>query len=173
MNSSFLAVVPAVVLSIFCAGANARVFNIDQQGAWTAFAGTADNGQRLCGISTTGTGKYFGLKYYKGDETLTIQLGAKVWIIRDGGRQRVTLKIGDHSPWSATATGFHFADGDAGLQFGIRADQLAQFMSEFSGSNVIYVRFPNSDVSDWRGSLDGGRAISESLLRCIREMRGG
>ena len=172
MKTSFLALIPVIVLSFFCAGANARVFNIDREGVWTAFAGTADNGQRLCGISTDGTGKYFGLKYYNGDRTLTIQLGSKDWSIRDGGRQRVALKMGYHSPWSATATGFHFSDGDAGLQFEIRADQLAQFMGEFSSSDVLFVRFPNSNVSDWRGSLAGGKAISESLLRCIRQMRG-
>lgn len=44
-------------------------------------------------------------------------------------------------------------------------------MSEFGSSEILYVRFPNSSVSDWRGSLDGGRAISVSLLRCIRQMR--
>lgn len=115
MKARVLALIPAAVLVIFCAGASARVFNIDHQGVWTAFAGTADNGQRLCGISTDGTGKYFGLKYYNGDNTLTIQLGSKDWSIRNGGRQRVVLKMGSHSPWSAIATGFHFSDGDAGL----------------------------------------------------------
>jgi hypothetical protein len=172
MKARFLTVVPVIMFSFFCTAANARVFNIDQEGVWTAFAGTADNGQRLCGISTDGTGKYFGLKYYDGDRTLTIQLGSKDWRIRDGGRQRVVLKMGYHSPWSAIATGFHFSDGDAGLQFEIRADQLVQFMNEFSSSDILYVRFPGSSVADWRGSLDGGKAISESLLRCIRQMRG-
>jgi hypothetical protein len=172
VKSVILSLISVTALAVFCVGADARVFNIDHEGVWTAFAGTTDNGQRVCGISTSGTGKYFGLKYYNGDNTLTIQLGAKDWSIRDGGRQKVSLTMGDHSPWTATATGFHFSDGDAGLQFEINTDQLGQFMDEFGNSDELYVRFPNSPVSDWRGSLSGGEAISRSLLRCIREMRG-
>lgn len=173
MKSAVSSLIPVMALVVFCVGADAGVFNIDHEGAWTAFAGATDNGQRVCGISTSGTGKYFGLKYFNGDRTLTIQLGSKDWSIRDGGRQRVSLTMGDHTPWTATANGFHFADGDAGLQFEVEADQLGQFMNEFGTSDELYVRFPNSDVSDWRGSLSGGQAISRSLLRCIREMRGG
>ncbi len=173
MRASLLSLTAVIVLAFLAAGANARVFNIDREGAWTAFAGTADNGQRLCGISTSGTGKYFGLKYYDGDRTLTIQLGASDWRISNGGRQRVLLTMDGHSPWSAIATGFHFSDVDAGLQFEVNANQLDQFMSEFGSSDVMYVRFPNSGVSNWRGSLSGAKAISESFLRCIRQMRAG
>jgi hypothetical protein len=42
MKARFLTVVPVIMFSFFCTAANARVFNIDQEGVWTAFAGTAD-----------------------------------------------------------------------------------------------------------------------------------
>jgi hypothetical protein len=142
-----------------------------QQGVWSAYGGPCDGGSAMCGVSTKGTGKFFGLKYFKGDDTFTIQLGASDWRIKNGAEQSVTMEIDDNGTWSAVATGFHFSDGDAGLEFSIRKGQLGQFIQEFEHGEELLIRFPGArDVSDWSASLTGSARITDSFLNCIRAM---
>src|SRR5579872_6138525 len=85
-------------------------------GAWQAFGGTTEDGQPVCGISSSGAGKYFGLKYFAGDNTLTIQLGNNAWTLKNKIKVKVRMQFDNNSPWNATGTGMHFSGGDAGLQ---------------------------------------------------------
>jgi hypothetical protein len=87
-------------------------------------------------------------------------------------RTSVTMQVDDASPWRAVGTGMHFSDGDAGLWFEIDRNQLGRFLDEFRGGDELVLRFPDSDVSDWRASLSGSGRVSESFLRCIRAMTG-
>jgi hypothetical protein len=144
----------------------------DRSGAWRAFGGKCDDGRQKCGVSTSGTGKYFSIDYFNGDNTLTVQLGAREWRVKNGVRTAVTMQVDDASPWRAVGTGMHFSDGDAGLWFEIDSNQLDRFLDEFRGGDELVVRFPDSDVSDWRASLSGSGRVSESFLRCIRAMSG-
>jgi hypothetical protein len=144
----------------------------DRSGAWRAFGGKCDDGRQKCGVSTSGTGKYFSLDYFNGDNTLTVQLGAQDWQVKNGVRTSVTMQVDDGSPWRAVGTGMHFSDGDAGLWFEIDRNQLGRFLDEFRGGDELVLRFPDSDVSDWRASLSGSGRVSESFLRCIRAMTG-
>jgi hypothetical protein len=139
-------------------------------GPWEAFGGTADNGRPLCGVSSSGGGKYFGVKYFSGDDTLTIQLGNSNWSLKNNIKVRVQLQFDNASPWNGNATGMHFSDGDAGLEFNINRNQLSQFMEEFRDANGITVSFPNDNVSDWHGSLAGTDDVSSTFARCIRNL---
>jgi hypothetical protein len=100
-------------------------------GSWSAFGGTTTSGRPVCGVSSSGDGRYFGLKFYKGDDTLTIQLGSSSWTIENKSKQRVTMRIDSNSRWTATAVGMHFNDGDAGLEFEINHRELDRFVREF------------------------------------------
>ncbi len=121
-------------------------------------------------MSSTGSGKYFGLKYFSGDNTLTIQLGNKAWTLKNRIKVKVRMQFDNNSPWNATAVGMHFSDGDGGLQFEINRKQLDTFMHEFSGADQISISFPDQDVSDWHGSLDGSDTISRYFSRCMENM---
>ena len=140
----------------------------DRSGAWRAFGGACDDGRQKCGISTSGTSKYFSIDYFNGDNTLTAQLGSSDWRVNNGDKTRVTMQIDSRPPWRATGTGMHFSDGDAGLWFEIDRNQLDRFMDEFRGGSQLIVRFPESDVSDWRANLSGTNRVSDSFVRCIR-----
>jgi hypothetical protein len=144
----------------------------DRSGAWRAFGGKCDDGRQKCGISTSGTGKYFSLDFFNGDNTLTVQLGASDWRVKNGIKTRVTMQVDGEAPWRAIGTGMHFSDGDAGLWFEIDRNQLDRFMDEFRGGDELILRFPDSDASDWRASLSGTARVSEGFLRCIRAMTG-
>jgi len=140
-------------------------------GVWKAYGGPCDSGPKMCGVSTSGEGKFFGLKYFQHDNTFTIQLGSNQWSIKNGAKQSVTMKIDQNTEWTAVGTGFHFDDGDPGLQFEIKSNQLDTFMKEFSTGNQLVVRFPGArEVTDWVASLDGSDKISESFVNCIKAM---
>jgi hypothetical protein len=140
-------------------------------GAWQAFGGTTNNGTPVCGMSSSGAGKYFGRKYFAGESTLTVQLGNNQWTVKDKVKVKVEMRFDRQSPWNATAIGMHFGDGDAGLEFDISRNQLDQFMREFRGADAIAIRFPGENVSDWRGSLAGTDAVSNSFTRCVRGIK--
>jgi hypothetical protein len=142
-----------------------------REGVWRAYGGPCNDGTKMCGIATQGQGKYFGIKFFSGDNYFTVQLGADSWRIRDGATQRVMLEIDNYGPWSATATGMHFSDGDAGLEFRVPGSSLDQFMSEFRQGRGMAVRFPGArDVAGWTVRLEGSNNISSSFLSCIRAM---
>ena len=139
----------------------------DRSGVWRAFGGKCDDGRQKCGVSTSGTGKYFSIDYLNGDNTLTVQLGSSDWQVNNGDKTRVTMQIDSEPPWRATGTGMHFSDGDAGLWFEIDRNQLDRFMNEFRAGGQLVLRFPDSDVPDWRATLSGTRRVSDSFVRCI------
>ena len=166
-----MSVLTAVFL-VWAAGSSAyadcQTTVFDRSGAWRAFGGKCDDGRQKCGVSTIGAGKYFSIDYFDGDNTLTVQLGSSDWQVNNGDKTRVTMQIDSEPPWRATGTGMHFSDGDAGLWFEIDRDQLDRFMGEFRGGGQLILRFPDSDVSDWRANLSGTSRVSDSFVRCIR-----
>jgi hypothetical protein len=164
-----IAAFAGVVLAASSSLADTEV--LARSGAWQAFGGTTNSGRPVCGMSSTGGGKYFGVKYFSGETTLTVQLGNNQWTVKDKIKVKVEMRFDQESPWNATAIGMHFADGDAGLEFDINRDQLEDFMREFRNSNQITIRFPSEDVSPWNGSLDGTDSVSTAFARCVRNLR--
>ncbi len=136
-------------------------------GAWEAFGGTSNNGTPLCGISTSGKGLFFSLKVYKNDEEMTVQLGSRDWKIKDGAKQKLSMRFDKETPWNATATGFHFSDGDAGLEFVVKLKNLEQFITEFARSNRLHINFDGSDVDSWSANLAGTAAVTSAFGDCI------
>lgn len=171
MTSIFARAAIALAATLIATAAQAEVKTYSRAGAWEAFGGTSNSGQKLCGVSTSGDGKYIGIKYYKGDSSLTIQLSNTKWKVTDGTKVGVTMKFDDESPWRARATSYHMSDGDAALQFEIDEDQLARWMAEFRRSYNLIIGFPNDKVDDWRASLRGTSSIADSMAECLRWMK--
>jgi hypothetical protein len=144
---------------------------IARSGPWQAFAGTTGDGTQVCGVSTNWTdNRYFGLKYFKGDNTLTIQLGSPQWQINDGAKQRVAMQIDHNANWTATASGMHFSKDEAGLEFEIAAKQLSIFVEQFRDGEQLYLSFPGADVADWSASLEGTQVLIGSFANCVKAM---
>jgi hypothetical protein len=171
MNRTIWRSLAILAAALFTSAAQAEVKTYSRAGAWEAFGGTSNNGQRLCGVSTSGDGKYIGIKYYKGDSSLTIQLSNTTWKVTDGTKVAVTMKFDGQSPWRARATSYHMSDGDAALQFEIDEDQLDRWMAEFRQSYFLIIGFPNDKVDDWRANLRGTSAIADSMAECLRWMK--
>jgi hypothetical protein len=167
LKISLLTIATLIWTASSAAYADCQTTVFDRAGAWRAFGGRCDDGRQKCGVSTSGSGKYFSLDFFNGDNTLTAQLGSADWRVNNGDKIPVTMQIDRQSPWRATGTGMHFSDGDAGLWFEIDRNQLDRFMDEFRNGGELIVRFPDSDVPHWRASLAGTRRVSDSFSRCI------
>jgi hypothetical protein len=160
--------------AILCLAARpgwAETHVLARAGGWEAFGGTTTSGRPVCGMSSSSNGRYFGLKFFSGDNTLTIQLGSNAWRVENGAKQKLQMRFDAESPWNATGTGMHFNDGDAGLEYTINRNELDEFMHEFRDSSRIVITFIGSNATAWSGSLAGTGAISENFARCMRDLR--
>jgi hypothetical protein len=151
--------------------AGAETNLITQAGAWQAFGGTTIGGRPLCGVSQSSNDHYFGLKYYARDPTFTIQVGAKTWRLENGAKQKLQMIMDGHAPWNVTATGMHFNDGDAGLEFSVNRAEIDQFAAEFRSSSSLRLRFAGDDAAEWSLSLAGSNAVTDAFLQCITGLR--
>ena len=150
--------------------AAAGVVTFERSGGWEAFGGRSDNGRKLCGVSASGGGRWFSIKYFDADDHLTVQLSKDTWKVRNNTQIDILMKFDNESPWKARATAFHMNNGDAALQFTISSQQIRQWIREFRESYVLYVRFPNSKVEDWQADLTGTQQIADAMIQCLQVM---
>jgi hypothetical protein len=170
MIASFVSVF--VVACLSGVPANADVVTFKRAGAWEAFGGRSSNNRRLCGVSVSGGGRWFSIKYFEGDSNLTVQLSKDTWTVRNGLQINLNMQFDNESPWRASATTFHMDDGDAALQFTIGRGDVTQWIREFRASDYLYIRFPDSDVEDWRADLTGTPQIADAFTQCLDIMSG-
>jgi hypothetical protein len=163
----FAALVMAFLLGLPVA---AEVVTFERSGWWEAFGGRSDNGRKLCGVSVSGGGRWFSIKYFEGDPHLTVHLSKDTWKVRNDTQIDLLMKFDNESPWKARATAFHMNNGHAALQFTISSRQIRQWIGEFRESYVLYIRFPNSNVEDWQADLTGTQQIADALTRCLLVM---
>ena len=169
---AFIRAISAVTLIAGAAtSAKAETNLITQAGAWQAFGGTTTGGRPLCGVSQSSNNHYFGLKYYAGDPTFTIQVGAKAWRLENGAKQKLQMVMDARPPWNVAATGMHFNDGDAGREFSINRAEIDQFAAQFRGSSQLRLRFTDPDAAEWSLSLAGSNAVTDAFLQCITGIR--
>jgi hypothetical protein len=130
-KSSIAALVLAACLAAPLAQADTHV--LARAGAWEAFSGTTtEKGVPVCGISTAPHEAYFGLKNFHGNATFTIQISRKTWRVANGAKQKLTMRFDQQKVRNAVGSGFHFNDGDSGLEFRINKSELGKFMREFA-----------------------------------------
>jgi hypothetical protein len=167
MTGGIFAKAAALAVCLAAVDAAAETSLITRAGAWQAFGGTTSGGRPVCGVSQSAGDRYFGLKFYSGDSTFTVQMGAKAWHIENGAKQTLQMILDGNRPWNASGTGMHFNDGDAGLEFTINRAELDQFAAEFRGSSWLRVQLSGLDGTEWSLSLAGSNAVTGAFLQCI------
>jgi hypothetical protein len=151
--------------------AQADTHALASSGSWRAFGGTTNSGRPVCGVSMNVEDRYFGVKYFSGEPTFTIQMGTGAWTVSNGEKIAVRMTFDTQSPWNASGTGMHFSDGDAGVEFDIQQGQLDAFLREFRGSARLRLEFPNRGVADWQLALAGVSVVSEAMQDCVKKIR--
>ena len=140
-------------------------------GSWEAFGGTTTNGRGVCGVSAEPSGRYFGLKLFAGGNTFTIQMGTKEWKLDDESKLPLTLRFDNNSPWEATGTVFHYEDGDAGLQFTVKREEIDIFAREFRDSSTLLIQFKGNRVPPWVLGLEGTMAVNSAFQNGMKSLK--
>jgi len=146
----------------------AETKTLSRSGSWAAFGGTTTKGLGVCGISGSPGDRYFSLKQFSGYDTFTVQL--QVPSITDGDKVGMSLQFDANKVWAADATGFHFEDGDAGLEFTINRSEANRFAYEFESSSQLRIDFDGS-LPRWVMGLQGTMAVSTAFKGCIRNLQ--
>ena len=168
MNTAARFCLMAIAASALGGAALAETKNLARSGSWAAFGGTTTKGLGVCGISGSPGDRYFSLKQFSGYDTFTVQL--QVPSITDGDKVGMSLQFDANNVWTATATGFHFEDGDAGLEFTINRSEANRFAYEFESSSQLRIRF-DSGLPQWVMGLQGTMAVSTAFKGCIRDLQ--
>ena len=170
MRKLFVAGMAAFATYLVPSLGHAETKTLARAGSWEAFGGTATGGRGVCGISAEPGGRYFGLKLFAGNDTFTIQMGTKAWKLDDGTKVDLTMHFDANPKWSATGTGMHFDDGDAGLEFKVNRSELDRYQHEFRTSSTLQIKF-NGAVTDWLLGLEGTNAVNTAFQNCIRGLK--
>lgn len=169
MKSLLVTAVASFAIGVLVSSALAETEVLARSGNWEAFGGTTDTGRPLCGISAEVEGRYFGLKLFSGNDTFTVQMGTSEWKLDDGTEIELTMHYDTNLPWRATGTVMHFSDGDAGLEFRIKRDELERFQEEFRTTSELQVKF-NDVLPNWQFSLQGAGELDGALQTCIKNL---
>jgi hypothetical protein len=161
----------AAALSLAATSASAETKSLARAGSWEAFGGTTVAGRSVCGISAEPAGRYFGLKLYSSNTTFTIQMGTSQWKIDNGTKVPLSLRFDGNPVWSATGTGFHFDDGDAGIQFDVQRAEIENFAREFRDSSKLLIQFQDNRFPQWIMGLEGTLAVNAAFQSCIRRLQ--
>ena len=163
------AVFSAVCLAAAIAQADVKVIASD--GGWEAFGGTTSNGTPVCGISEDLSEKYFSVKLFSGNDTFTIQLADKGWNLVKGTKYDLTMRFDQNKVWRATGVGFVFDDGDPGIEYTIRRQELPEFTREFGNSSGLVLHLAKPGTQDWTIDLSGVKSVKTAFETCNKDLK--
>jgi hypothetical protein len=98
------------------------------------------------------------------------QLSDKAWTITDKSKYGVSMRFDNNRVWTASAAGMHYPDGDPGLEYSIRKDELTRFNLEFGSSKIMRLQFTNG-VADWAVDLAAARAVNSKFAECNAKLK--
>jgi hypothetical protein len=137
-------------------------------GAWHAFTDKDTVGHDVCGIATdhADDGRNLAIRYTIGADDLYFQASKPNWTIPDNTQVNVSMQIDGNAPWPANATG-----NGTKLDWSIGAASIAAFDGLFRSGTSLTVSFPSGNEPRWQLSLSGSTAASQTLWRCVEDMK--
>ena len=160
----------AVALLLVGGAAWADTHAIQRSGYWTAFGGTDDAGERLCGIVATGEeGRVFTIKRWADQDHFTLQIFKESWRIPKGVEIPVRLRFDNMETWSALAD----ALPPDGIALTVADNRGEAFLREFAMASRFEMSFPEGNETDWSGNLTGSAAITMAFLDCVLKLNRG
>lgn len=150
--------------------ARAAVQTYATAGAWRAFGGSTETDRLVCGIATTASGLWFGMKYFQNEQAVTVQASNPAWVIPERSRIRVTMRIDSRDPWHVVGRGFRMHDGDGAIEFRVSPREIGQWLTEFKQGRSLVLAFPDGGLPDARVDLAGSAEIALRFGECLRVM---
>ena len=164
MRKLVLALIGVVALG---AGARADTSTLATSGFWRAFGGSADNGAPVCGLQTNfGSGRATGsflLKWFHGQDFLTVQLFHVGWAIPAGVQAPVTVML-DGQRWNVLGKASTRPDI---LEFYVLRPKVRAFIHDFTAADAMVVTFDAGTAPPWTASLRGNSAVTDEMVRCV------
>jgi hypothetical protein len=139
-------------------------------GGWTAFGGTTNDGTATCGIDATdrSSGRHFLVQYYASSSGLLFFRTIKPsWVIPQGTRIPIEMRIDGNSAWTATA----FGSGRE-IQWTLNLSTMGEFERQFRLGLQMTLSFVAGNEPRWDFVMRGTNAIMLSFADCIRRMGG-
>jgi hypothetical protein len=171
MTVAFRAGTIAAALWLTASMACAEVKTLASAQGWQSFGGTTQDATPVCGISKELETKYFSVKLFAGRDTMTIQLSNKDWELVKGEEYEITMRF-DQSPlWRATGVGFQFDDGDMGVEYTVRRQELNEFNREFAASSGLVLHIAEAGKQDWTIDLSGMDDVRRAFVTCTNDLK--
>jgi hypothetical protein len=158
----FVALVATV---LFASPAMAEIRYSYRSGAWTAFEGVATDGKQMCGVGTAGSDKSIYIKYFAGEEHITVQVFKDSWAIPKGIDINIQVQFGQRTPWSASGHG-----KDNMIEFIVKGNSISLFVSEFRSASIGTIRFLSGNEGGWTINLTGSNAATNVMTRCMNNL---
>ena len=139
-----------------------------EAGPWVLYGGTSNSGHPLCGmrVSDNNGSRTIHIKYFAGDDHLTIQMFKTSWQVPSGTRLAVTMRMDANPVWTARAYG----EADH-IEFTIPIAGVDNFAREFRYSGQMRIAFPEGSEAPWIASLAGTNIMLDRFVACIRSIR--
>ena len=132
-------------------------------GAWRAFSGTSSGGRRVCGAKLEGEDRAFMLKWFDGDDDLTVHIFKQGWAISSGTIVDVMVQIDRVEPWTASGSG-----NGSMVAFSVPGGDAAKFLGELNAGRALHIAFPSGNEAEWDGNLSGNNGVLVVVAQCIR-----
>jgi hypothetical protein len=164
----------AAALIVSATAANAKVETFDQSGAWSAFAGSNNEGVPMCGMTVHGDNsrRMAMIKWQLGSNSIFVQLYKQSWRVPVGTEMPIEIQFDRAEPFRGIATSFN--KGGMLIEATIKNDSgdgsyetLKSFMALFGAASQMYFAFPGGNENSWVAPMNGSEKIGRSFVRCI------
>jgi hypothetical protein len=141
-------------------------FEIGRAGPWTAHAGRSDKGTPMCVVSIVKFRpvQLVSVKWFLGEDIVRIHIAKQSWRIPRGTTVKVELGF-DQEREGITADAH---GGDNLVEFFIAEEDVARFFSAFREADLMWLRFPEGNETEWRADMTGSREIASIYANCVR-----
>jgi hypothetical protein len=129
--------------------------------------GNITQGSPACGLSNNAANpgmKLFMVKWFYGNDYLTIQISKQSWRIPKSARGEIEIKFDNGTPFIGTA---HAHPEGNIMELPVPISQINNFMQEFRDSNRMTVRFVSGNEQPWWADMAGSRPVGLAFERCI------
>lgn len=161
------------VLIVFCAAmlacgaARAEIKTVFEKGAWETSAGTAEDGSRVCMVSTYGPDKAFHVKYFEGSTNFVTHLFKESWEIPEGVTAKIAIEFDKKGPWSGEAVSIG-SGGLSGLELVFDMEQFPLFSDELKAAREMTVTFLEGNEGTWTADMNGSSASMSKMAECMK-----
>jgi hypothetical protein len=140
-----------------------------RSGSWTAYGGLSHSGTPTCGMTVTGGGRDFHIKYQPvGDgNAIYFQMFKNTWRFSEGNEVPLVLGFDKNEMLKATGTTFSTKNSGSSVEFFIRGELIGDFLREFGEATKMWIKFEAGNEEPWIADMVGSRNAMQMFKGCV------